>query len=72
MIYAVKLNAVGKNLDTQDCEWLSEYVDVYPEELIYLPPVREVDHANELVLGAQLIAKRPYKMSELESNELKE
>ena len=72
MIYAVKLNPTGKNQDTQEPDWLSEYADVFPEELTDLPPVREVDHAIELVPGAQPVAKRPYKMSVPESIELKE
>ena len=72
MIYAVKLNPIGKEPRAQDPEWLSEYDDVFLEELTNLPPEREVDHAIELVPGAQPVAKRPYKMSILESIELKE
>ena len=40
MIYAVKLNPTGKNQDTQEPDWLSKYADVFPEELMDLPPVR--------------------------------
>ena len=72
MIYALKLNLTSKNQDTQDPEWLSEYADVFLEELIELSPVREVDHAIELGPGAQHVAKRSYKMSVPESIELKE
>ena len=72
MIYAVKLNPVDKEPRAQDPEWLSEYDDVFSEELTSLPPEREVDHAIELVPGAQPVAKRPYKMSVPKSIELKE
>ena len=47
----------------QELDWLSEYADVFLAELTNLPPVREVDHAIELVPEAQPVAKRPYKMS---------
>ena len=72
MIYAVKLNPVDKAKSTNELEWLSEFKDVFPEELTELPPPRDVDHAIELVPGAQPIAKRPYKMSLPEAIELKE
>ena len=68
----VKLNLTNKNPDMQDLEWLSKYAYVFLEELMDLPPVREVDHAIELVPGAQPIAKRLYKMYVPESIELKE
>lgn len=72
MIYAVKLNPIDKPPSSNEPEWLSEYADVFPEELTQLPPYREVDHAIELVPGAQPVAKRPYKMSLPEAIELKE
>ena len=52
MIYAVKLNPTSKKQDMQEPDWLSEHEDVFLEELTDLPPVREVDHAIELVPGA--------------------
>lgn len=69
MTYVVKLNPTGKEPQAQGLEWLSEYDDVFPEELPDLPSMQEVDHAIELVQGAQSIAKRPYKMYVLESIE---
>ena len=39
MIYAVKLNPVGKNPDTQDPKLLLEYADIFPKELTDLPPL---------------------------------
>ena len=72
MIYAVKLNPVDKAKTTNEPEWLSEFEDIFSEELSELPPPRDVDHAIELIPGAQPVAKRPYKMSLPEAIELKE
>ena len=58
MIYAVKLNPTGKKQDTQEPDWLLEYADVFLEEVTNLPLVHEVDHAIELVPGAQPILLR--------------
>ena len=49
---------------------LKEYQDVFPKELIILPPKRESVHEIELILGAQPIAIAPYKMSPCEALEL--
>ena len=56
---------------SSDPEWLSEYQDVFPEELTSLPPERELVQKIELIPGAQPIAKSPYKMSPSEALELK-
>ena len=72
MIYAVKLNHVDKAKTTNEPEWLSEFEDIFSGELSELPPPRDVDHAIELIPGAQPVAKRPYKMSLPEAIELKE
>jgi len=71
-IYVVKLNPVEQEKSSGEPEWLSEYDDVFPEELSEMPPEREVDHEIELVPGAQPTAKRAYKMSVPEAIELKE
>ena len=72
MVYAVKLNPTNSEEKSPRPNWLKDYEDIFPEELSKLPPYREVDHAIELLLGAQQIAKRPYKMSIPEAIELKE
>lgn len=71
-IYVVKLNPVSHEKPSGEPAWLSEYEDVFPEELSEMPPKREVDHEIELVPRAQPTAKRAYKMSVLEAIELKE
>ena len=50
---------------------VSEYPDVFPEELPGMPPDRDVEFLIDLVPGSGPIAKRPYKMSVDELKELK-
>ena len=71
MVYAVKHNPLENPKPWNEPTWLAEYADVFPEELTQLPPPRDVDHAIDLIPGAQLIAKRPYKMSLPKAIELK-
>ena len=72
MVYAVKLNPLDKPKKDNEPEWLSEFEDVFLEDLTELPPPREVDHAIDLLPGSQRVAKRPYKMSLPKALELKE
>ena len=62
-IYILKINKPGKEDENQGPDWLKEYQDIFPEELTELPPERELVHEIELILGAQPIARAPYKMS---------
>lgn len=71
-LYVLKLNKPGLKTEQQEPEWLSEYQDVFPEELTDLPPNRGLVHEITLVPGAQPIAKSPYKMSLSEALELKD
>ena len=61
-----------ENSQLEEPEWLSEYQDVFPEELTDLPPGRGLVHEIELIPGAQPLAKSPYKMSVSEALELKD
>ncbi|MCO5559751.1 hypothetical protein L7F22_013353 [Adiantum nelumboides] len=75
-LYVLKLNKPekeSKDKETKDKEpeWLSEFSYVFSEELTDLPPTRGLVHNIMLVLGAQPIAKLPYKMSLSEALELK-
>ena len=49
---------------------LSEFKDVFPNELPGLPPERELDFTIELKLGAEPISKTLYRMTALELCEL--
>jgi hypothetical protein len=50
---------------------MSEYPDVFPEELLGMPPNRDVEFVIDLLPGIGPIAKRPYRMSVDELEELK-
>ncbi|XP_028763323.1 uncharacterized protein LOC114721630 [Neltuma alba] len=52
-------------------EVVSEFPDVFPEEISGLPPVREVEFSIELAPGTEPISKAPYRMSPSELAELK-
>ncbi|WVZ72086.1 hypothetical protein U9M48_020600 [Paspalum notatum var. saurae] len=50
---------------------VSNFPDVFPEELPGLPPDRNVEFAIELVPGTAPVSKRPYRMAPDELKELK-
>jgi hypothetical protein len=50
---------------------VSEFPNVFPEELPGMPPERKVEFAIELIPGTAPISKRAYRVSELELVELK-
>jgi hypothetical protein len=57
---------------TLDIRTVSEYPDVFPEELLGIPLDREIEFVIELVLGIAPIFKRPYRMAANQLAELKE
>ena len=70
-IYVLKLNKPDQVEEGEGPDWLSEYQDIFSEELTNLPPERELVHEIELIPGAQPIARAPYKMAPSEALELK-
>jgi hypothetical protein len=48
-----------------------EYADVFPDELLGMPPDRDIEFAIELQPGTTPISKRPYRMPPAELVELK-
>jgi hypothetical protein len=50
---------------------VNEYLDVFPEELLGMPPDRDIEFAIDVIPGTALIAKRPYRMAASELAELK-
>ena len=48
-----------------------EYPNVFPEELLGMPPDRDVEFVIDLLPGTGSIVKRPYHMSIDELEELK-
>jgi hypothetical protein len=59
-------------VSTLDIRTISEYSDVFPEELLGVPPNHEIEFVIELVLGTAPIFKRPYRMAANQLAELKE
>ncbi|TYK01602.1 ty3-gypsy retrotransposon protein [Cucumis melo var. makuwa] len=47
------------------------YLDIFPDELLGLPPPRKIDFAIELEPGTTLISRAPYRMVPTELKELK-
>ena len=68
----LKLNDPSKKPGGNKPEWLSEYQDVFLEELIELSPSRGLEHEIELEPGSRPVARAAYKMSVPEAIELKE
>ena len=55
----------------EDIPIVCEFKYVFPEELLGLPPQREIDFEIELVLGAQPIFKALYRRAVAELSDLK-
>nr|GFA73916.1 putative reverse transcriptase domain-containing protein [Tanacetum cinerariifolium] len=49
-----------------------EFPDVFPDELLGIPPVCEVEFNIELISGTEPISKAPYRMDPIELKELKD
>ena len=50
---------------------VDEYVDVFPDEVLGLPPSKDVDFTIDLVLGAGPVSMAPCRMALTELAELK-
>ena len=58
------------NPTVSDVEVVSEFPDVFPEDLPGLPPDREVEFSIDLIPGATPVAKAPYRLAPTEMKEL--
>jgi hypothetical protein len=59
------------NLTAESISVIEEFMDVFLEELLGMPPEREVEFYIDLIPGTAPIAKRPYRMAPTELAELK-
>ena len=69
------MSVYDKELDThgpQDVKVVRDFLDVFSEELLELPPDREVEFTIDVVPGMTPISKAPYRMVPAELKELKE
>ncbi|MCI87091.1 cellular nucleic acid-binding protein, partial [Trifolium medium] len=49
-----------------------EFVDVFPEDILDLPPEREVEFSIDIVPGTSPVSMAPYRMSASELEKVKE
>jgi hypothetical protein len=59
------------NLAAESISVVEEFMDVFPEELLGMPPEREVEFYIDLIPGTAPIGKRPYRMAPTKLAELK-
>jgi hypothetical protein len=60
-----------KVIALEDIRVVREYPNVFPAELLGMPPDRDIEFLIELLPGTPPISKRPYRMSINELVELK-
>ena len=68
---AYVIDTVKARLSVSDIPTVSDFSDVFPEELPGLPPHREIEFAIDVVPGATPASITPYRMAPLELKELK-
>ena len=61
----------GQEMTIEMVSVVCEYLDVFPEELSGLQPMREDKFDIDVVPGTALISKPAYRMSPIEMSELK-
>ena len=68
---AYVIDTVKARPSVSDIPTVSDFLDVFPDELPELPPHREIEFAIDVVTGATPASITPYRMAPLELNELK-
>jgi hypothetical protein len=67
----IQLNSL-KEAKLEDIPVVNEFIDVFPQELLGMPPDREIEFTIDLKPGTSPISQAPYKMGPKELKELKE
>jgi hypothetical protein len=67
----IQLNTL-KEAKLEDIPVVNEFMDVFPQELLGMPPDREIEFTIDLKPGTSPISQAPYKMGPKELKELKE
>ena len=71
-LYAIlALNEIRVAEGLEHLPVVKEFADVFPEELLGMPPKRELEFTIDLKPGTESIARMPYRMSTPELQELK-
>jgi len=71
MVYMISIIMNVKGKELKEIPVVSEYPDVFPEDLPGQPPDREVEFRIHLIPGTSPIAKSPYRLAPTEMQELK-
>ena len=71
MVYLISVIDSIKVEELKEISIVSEYSDVFPEDLPGEPPDREVEFRIHIISGTALIAKAPYQLASSEMLELK-
>ena len=69
LCHVVKTEDTGPSLD--DIPIARAFPDVFPDEILGMPPLREVEFCIDLTPGGTPISKAPYRMAQAELKELK-
>ncbi|KAJ9547279.1 hypothetical protein OSB04_019822 [Centaurea solstitialis] len=72
LVYAMADQAKERKLSVAEVPVVSEFPDVFPEDLPGLPPDRQIEFGIDLVPGAAPIARAPYRLAPPELQELSE
>ncbi|KAJ9538034.1 hypothetical protein OSB04_030767 [Centaurea solstitialis] len=70
MAYAVTSQAEDRKLSIADVPVVSEFPDVFPEDLPGIPPDTQVEFGIDLIPGAAPVARAPYRLAPPELQEL--
>nr|GFC93402.1 putative reverse transcriptase domain-containing protein [Tanacetum cinerariifolium] len=54
----------------EDIPLVKEFLEVFPEDLLGLPPIRQVEFQIDLIPGMALVAQAPYRLAPSEMHEL--
>ena len=68
---AFLLNTPEEKVKLEDMPFIRKYSNVFPDELVSLPPEREIEFKIDLAPGTTPILKIPYQMAPAEIKELK-
>ena len=64
-------SAEDRGPNVEDYQLLQEFVYMFLDEVLGLPPKRDIEFTINLVLGVALVSKAPYRMSTPKLEELK-
>ena len=70
-VHITETNVKETKPNLEDLPFLNDFKDVFPEEILGLPPRRDIDFTIELIPGAVPASKAPYRMNTPELVELK-